>query len=135
MSKNNKRNGQTQHHKFVFSFGIYIRVPNNADMAWDRYITPFNNGLWLAVAIAACVLCVSLALTNFSNKGNQSLSLIATVFYSPSCLCQQGKKANHLCALFTLFYVSYCNPILSFALSSGIFLFSPLITLDLQAFH
>jgi hypothetical protein len=71
-------------------------------MALDRYITPFSNGLWLAVVIAACVLCVCLALTNFSNKSNDSLSLIATVFYIIPCFCQQGKKAKHICALFIL---------------------------------
>jgi len=47
--------------------------------------------MWLAVAIAACVLCVCLALTNFSNNSKQRLSLIDTVFYIPSCFCQQGK--------------------------------------------
>jgi hypothetical protein len=65
-------------------------------MAWERYVTPFRYGLWLAVAVTGCALGVSLAITNFSNNINQSLSLIATVFFIPSCLCQQGQKANFL---------------------------------------
>jgi len=63
-------------------------------MAWNRYVTPFSYGMWLAVAIAACVLCVCLALTNFSNDSKQRLSLIDTLFYIPSCFCQQGQKAK-----------------------------------------
>jgi hypothetical protein len=48
-------------------------------MAWDRYVTPFSYGLWLAVATAACVLCVCLALTNFS-KNKQKFDIIDTLF-------------------------------------------------------
>jgi len=60
-------------------------------MAWDRYVTPFSYGLWLAVAIAACVLGVCLALTNYGHDSHQSLSIIATLFYIHACFCQQGK--------------------------------------------
>jgi hypothetical protein len=65
-------------------------------MAWDRYVTPFSYGLWLAVAIAACVLCVCLALTSFSNNSKESLSLTTTLFYILSCFCQQGQMAKPL---------------------------------------
>jgi len=79
-----------------FSSSIYVRLPSRTDMAWNRYFAPFSYGLWLAVAIAACVLGVCLALTNFSNNSKHSLSLTDTVFYIPSCLCQQGQKTNLL---------------------------------------
>jgi len=69
-------------------------------MIWNPYVTPFSYGLWLAVAIAACVLCVCLALTNLSKNSKQRLSLIETVFYIPSCFCQQGQMANLLYELF-----------------------------------
>jgi len=62
-------------------------------MAWNHYFTPFSYRLWLAVAIDACVLCVCLAVTNFSNKSKQRLSLTDTVFYIPSCFCQQGQMS------------------------------------------
>jgi hypothetical protein len=63
-------------------------------MAWDGYIAPFSYGLWRAVAIAACALSVGVAVTNFSHRSNQSLSLTATLFYIPACFCQQGQHAN-----------------------------------------
>jgi len=98
-------------------------------MAWNHYVTPFSYRLWLTVAIAACVLCVCLALTNLSNNNNNnnnnntySLSLIATVFYIPSCLCQQGQKANSVYGSFDLFYAVSCGPFLSFSFSFGLFL-------------
>jgi len=74
-------------------------------MAWDRYVTPFSYGMWLAVAIAACVLCVCLALTNFSNNSKQRLSLIDTLFYIPSCFCQQGQKVKPIYESFILSFM------------------------------
>lgn len=77
-----------------FSAKVFLRPHSISDMAWDRYVIPFNYGLWLVAVITGCALGVCLAITNFSNKNNQSLSLIATIFYIPSCFCQQGQKAN-----------------------------------------
>jgi len=74
-------------------------------MTWNRYVTPFSYGMWLAVAIAACVLCVCLALTNFSKNSKQRLSLIDTVFYIPSCFCQQGQMAKFLYELFINYFM------------------------------
>jgi len=74
-------------------------------MAWNRYITPFSYRLWLAVAIAAFVLCVCLALTNFSNNSKQRLSLIDTLFYIPTCFCQQGQKVNLIYEVFILLFM------------------------------
>jgi hypothetical protein len=73
-----------------FSYIIYIRLPSRHDMTWDRYVTPFSYGMWLAVAMAACVLGVCLAITNFSKTRKQRLSIIETAFYILSCFCQQG---------------------------------------------
>ena len=74
-------------------------------MAWNRYITPFSYGFWLAVAIAACVLCACLALTNFSNNSKQRFNLRDILFYIPSCLCQQGQKVNPLYESFILAFM------------------------------
>jgi hypothetical protein len=60
-------------------------------MAWDRYVTPFSYGLWLAVAIAACALSVCLALTNYGHDRNQSLTVSAILLYIHACFCQQGQ--------------------------------------------
>jgi hypothetical protein len=120
-----KRSGQTQQHKFSFSSSIYIRLPSRSDMSWNHYVTTFTYSLWLAVAIAACVLCGCLALSNFSNKSNQSLSLIATVFYIPSCFCQQGQKANSLYGSLDLFHAFSCGSFLSFSFSFELFFISP----------
>jgi len=87
------------------SSNVFIRQPSNSDMAWDRYVTPFSYGLWLAAAITGCALGVCLAITNFSNKSNQRLSLVAAVFYIPSCLCQQGQKINTAYEFFILSFV------------------------------
>jgi hypothetical protein len=89
-------------------------------MAWNRYVTPFSYRLWLAAAIAGCVLGVCLAVNNFSKKSNQRLSLFDTVFYIPSCICQQGQKANSLYGFFIL-------PIML----SPVFLSSPFILLGI----
>jgi len=107
-----------------FSSSIYIRLPSRSDMAWNHYFTPFSYRLWLAVVIAACVLCACLALTNFSNRSNQSLSLIDTVFYISSCLCQQGQKANSLYGYFDVFHAFTCGYFLSFSFSFEQFLIS-----------
>jgi hypothetical protein len=62
-------------------------------MAWNHYVTPFRYAMWLAVAIAACVLGVCLALINFIKNSKEKLSLIDTLFYIPSYFCQHGQKA------------------------------------------
>jgi len=93
-------------------------------MAWNHYVTPFSYRLWLAVAIVACVLCVCLALTNFSNKMNERLGLIATVYYIPTCLCQQGQMAISLYGSFDIFHDFSCGPFLSCSFSFGLFLIS-----------
>jgi hypothetical protein len=85
-------------------------------MAWDRYVAPFSYGLWLAVATAACVLSVCLAVTSFSHKSNQSFSLIATLFYIPACLCQQGQNVNILYEIMPLVFVIYIVVLLFFFL-------------------
>jgi hypothetical protein len=74
-------------------------------MTWDRYVLPCSYGLWLAVAITGCALGVCLAITNFSKKSNQRLSLFDTVFYIPSCICQQGQEANSLYEFFILSFM------------------------------
>jgi hypothetical protein len=63
-------------------------------MSWDRYVTPFNYGLWLAVAIAVCALSVCLALNFFGHDRNQSLIVPAVLFYIHACFCQQGEKVK-----------------------------------------
>jgi ABC-type spermidine/putrescine transport system permease subunit I len=73
---------------------IYTRLPKNTEMAWDRYVKPFSNSMWLAVAIVACALGVCLALTNYGHESHRSLSIIATIFYIPACFCQQGKDKH-----------------------------------------
>jgi len=60
-------------------------------MAWDRYVTPFSCGLWLAVAIAACALGVCLALINYSYERNRSFTVSAIFFYIHASFCQQGQ--------------------------------------------
>jgi hypothetical protein len=70
--------------------------------------------MWLAVAMAACVLGVCLALTNFSKNSKQRLSVIDAVFYIPSCFCQQGQMANILYELFIHFYALSFRPLHSY---------------------
>ena len=76
---------------FSSSDNVFIRLPSNSDMTWDRYVAPFSYGLWLAVAIAACVLSVCLALTNYGRERDQNLTVPAIMFYVLGCLCQQGE--------------------------------------------
>jgi len=61
-------------------------------MVWDRYVTLFSYGLWLAVAIAACAITVCLALTAQCHQKNHNLTLSATLFYIHACFCQQGES-------------------------------------------
>jgi hypothetical protein len=88
-------------------------------MAWNHYVTPFSYRLWLAVAIAACVLCVWLALTNFNNNSNERLGLIATVLYIPTCLCQQGQMAKSQYGSFDIFHAFSCGPFFHFRFLLG----------------
>jgi len=60
-------------------------------MTWNRYVTPFSYGLWLAVAIAACAISVCLALTICGNQRNQNLAVSAILFHIHACFCQQGQ--------------------------------------------
>jgi len=78
------------------SVKVFIRLPNNSDMTWDRYFTPFSYGLWLAVAIVVCVLSVCLVLTNYGHDSDQSLTVPAIFFYVFGCLCQQGEGTYKL---------------------------------------
>ena len=75
-----------------FRIRVFIRLPNNSDMVWDRYFTPFSYGLWLAVAFAVCAIGVCLALTNYGHERNQNLSVSAILFYIHACFCQQGQS-------------------------------------------
>jgi hypothetical protein len=74
-------------------------------MAWERYVAPFTCGLWLAVAIAACALSVSLALTSCGNERNQGPTLPAVFFYIHACFCQQGQTHKSHRVAFYLFYI------------------------------
>jgi hypothetical protein len=91
-------------------------------MTWNQYVTPFSYGMWLAVAMAPCALCVFLALTNFSKNSKQRLSLIDTVFYIPSCFCQQGQMANLLYELFINSIMLCLVDFFNFVSLCGIFL-------------
>jgi hypothetical protein len=88
-----------------FSFNLFIRLPNNSDIAWDRYVTPFSCGLWLAVAIAACAISVCMALTNHGHEGNESLTVSAILFHIHACFCQQGQSENSCCLPSLFLYV------------------------------
>jgi len=74
-------------------------------MTWDRYFAPFSYGLWVAVAIAACVLSVCLALTVYGHKGKQSLTVSAIFFYIQACFCQQGQSYKYRCFCLLIFYI------------------------------
>jgi hypothetical protein len=79
-----------------FSTDVYIRTPEKSDMGWNLYLAPFSYGLWLAVVMAICALSFCLVLTNCSpgrEKGDNSLSVSAVLFYIFGCLCQQGEAA------------------------------------------
>ena len=80
-------------------------------MAWDRYVNPFNYGLWLAVAITACVVGVCLALSKYGHKRNQSLSVSGIFFYIHACFCQQGQSYKFAFAFLdsTIFVTLYIN--------------------------
>jgi hypothetical protein len=58
-------------------------------MKWDRYVTPFSYGLWLAIVITVCVLGVCLAVTNYGHERNQNLNVSATYFYIHACFSGQ----------------------------------------------
>jgi hypothetical protein len=90
-----------------FSTNVFIRLPNNSDMAWDRYVAPCSYGLWLALAIAACAVAVCLALQNYGHQRNQTLSLSAILFYIHACICQQG-QTDESRFIFLLLYVFCC---------------------------
>jgi len=60
-------------------------------MKWNRYVTPFTYGLWLAVAIAACAISICLAVINYGHERNHKLTVSAILFYIHACFCQQGQ--------------------------------------------
>jgi hypothetical protein len=60
-------------------------------MIWDRYVTPFSYGLWLAVGIAACAIGVCLALTNYGHERNKNLTVSTILFYIHAFFFQQGQ--------------------------------------------
>ena len=95
---------------------VFIRLPNISDMTWDRYVTPFSYGLWLAVAIASCALGVCLALQNYCHSRNHSLAVSATFFYIQARFCQQGQNDKSYCFTF-IFYIIFCCFITQFNFS------------------
>jgi hypothetical protein len=117
----NYKCSQTKRENFVpttsclsFSAKVYIRLPSSSDLGWNRYVTPFSYGLWLAVAIAICALSVCLAVTYFLYNSNKTFTLIATLFYIPACFCQQGQHANPHYKFFPRFINSLVAPSLIF---------------------
>ena len=93
---------------FSSSCSVFIRLPNNSDMAWDLYVTPFSYGLWLAVAFTACALCVCLALTNCGHQTNHNLTVSTIFFYIHAYFCQQGQFYK-FCVLPS--WIRYFNPL------------------------
>jgi hypothetical protein len=61
-------------------------------MKWDRYVTPFSYGMWLAVAITVCALGVCVAVTNYGYERKQKLNFSATFLSIHACFCQQGES-------------------------------------------
>jgi len=99
-----------------FSTNVFIRLPNNSDIVWDRYVTPFSYGLWLAVAIAACVISVSLALTNYGHERAQSLTVSAIFLSIQACFSQQGRRDKYRCftsLILYKFFVALSNNLIS----------------------
>ena len=72
------------------SVSLFIRLPNNSEVAWDRFVTPFSYGLWLAVAFTACAISVCLALINYGHERNKNLSLSTIFFNIHASFCRQG---------------------------------------------
>ena len=72
------------------SINLFIRLPNNSDVEWDRYVTRFSYGLWLAVASTVCIISVLLALINYCHERNQEVTLSTILFNIHACFCQQG---------------------------------------------
>jgi hypothetical protein len=77
---------------FSSRINVLIRQPSNSDLAWDRYVTPFSYGMWLAVAITVCVLGVCLAVTSYGYERKQNLKIFATFLSIHACFCQQGES-------------------------------------------
>jgi hypothetical protein len=75
---------------FSSSINLFIRLPNKSDVAWDRYVKPFNYGLWLAIAFTVCVIGVCRALINYGYERNQSLTVSAILFNIHACFCLKG---------------------------------------------
>jgi hypothetical protein len=61
-------------------------------MAWDRYVTPFGYGLWLAVAITFCAIGVCVAVTNYGYERKKNLTFSDIFFSIHACFCQQGES-------------------------------------------
>jgi hypothetical protein len=76
-------------------------------MAWDRYVTPFSYGLWLAVVIAVCAFGVFLALANYAHERNQNLKVSAIFFYVHASFCQQGQIDKSSCFIFLVSIVYF----------------------------
>jgi hypothetical protein len=75
---------------FSSSTNVFIRLPNNSDVAWDCYVTHFRHDLWLAVAFTVCAISVCLALTNYGYERKQYLTLSTILFNIHACFCRQG---------------------------------------------
>ena len=72
------------------STNLFVHLPNNSEVAWDRYVTPFSYGLWLAVVFTICAISVCLALVNYGRERNQKLTLSTIFFNIHACFCRQG---------------------------------------------
>jgi len=95
---------------------VFIRLPNNSDMSWDRYVAPFSCSLWLAIAIATCAFGVCLVVQNYCHNRNQSLAVSAIFFYIQARFCQQG-QTDKSCCFTSLFYIIFCCLITKFNFS------------------
>jgi hypothetical protein len=109
-----------QNDNFFLRANIFIRLPSNSDMKWDRYVTPFSYGLWLAVVITVCVLGVCLAVTNYSYKRKLNLSVSAILFSIHPCCCRQGECYSSY--FLPSFFPYTLNPVSQFRLNISLWL-------------
>ncbi|KAJ9597581.1 hypothetical protein L9F63_011582 [Diploptera punctata] len=82
---------------FVRRLIVYIRQPNVFQNTWEQYLSPFNKGLWIAIAVIFVLLTFGLFATDYlghlyaDNRKDQLLkyTIVQSTFIVLAILCQQ----------------------------------------------
>ncbi|PSN31181.1 hypothetical protein C0J52_21512 [Blattella germanica] len=83
-----------------FTYNVFIRKPDQQEVEWRTFLTPFSSGIWYTTVVYLIVTAVGLDVTHhfskiysqteINQKDMSAFSFKNSLFYVYGLLCQQG---------------------------------------------